>query len=253
MVTWNATFNSLPQDTDAANNGANEIRILKVAIANRCNLEMNWEDESAPLLKAGVAAVCYAGNQTDIDALSSPSNGALAYNDELHVFQRANDDSFANLSIYHNELGNLSGDIDDHPQYLKLDKANQTLTANLSVDTDITIAGSNVANLAPHEANDAATAHANGLGVILGTPEFSGYTEGANNETTTDGILVTREYLVAAKTLSVYLDGAVRAMGGGPLTTANSHVTLTIPVPKGSTWRVVGNGGAAMYWFPIGS
>ena len=134
VYTWDGGFESEPADTDAANNGANEIRILKDAISTRCELEMNWETDSAPLLKAGIAAVCYQGNQTEIDALTTPSNGALAYSNEHYVFKQYWESGWANLVIYHNELGNMAGD--DHEQYLHLDKANQTLLANLAVDTD---------------------------------------------------------------------------------------------------------------------
>ena len=55
MVVWDDAFEAEPDDTDAANQGANAIRQFKEAINERLELEMNFRTGTKPFLKAGIA------------------------------------------------------------------------------------------------------------------------------------------------------------------------------------------------------
>lgn len=140
MTTWNANFEASPADSDAWKYGANKIRELKVAISERLELEMNFKTGTQPLIKAGIASVCYSGNTTDINALANMSANALAWDTTLAVLKRYNGNAWVALTSDHANLANLTTG-DPHTQYLKLDKANQTISANLTVSANTTIDG----------------------------------------------------------------------------------------------------------------
>ena len=246
MATWDVTFEYQPQDSDDANDGANQIRILKKEIGNRCELEMNWETDSRPLLKAGVAAVCYQGNATDISALGDDgvnmSNGALAYDNELYVFKHYWGGSWANAVIYHNELGNLAVG-DPHTQYLKLDKE-CTLTANLAVDAGITIDGVDISN---HATANLTTVHSGG---ILGTLDTTSFAANANYTASTDGFVMARVFGSHVGIAVPY--GSYRVTYTYATT---GLVSACCPIKKGETWHVTTtiDASAEVDWFPIGS
>jgi len=143
MTTWDATFEASPSDSDEAKYGASKIRELKVAISERLELELNFKTGTQPLVKAGKAAVIFLGTTADINALSGMSSGALAWDTTLKVLKRYSGSAWVVLDIDHGALSGLSDD-DDHPQYLKLDKAGQTLSQNLAVSSSVTIDGRDI-------------------------------------------------------------------------------------------------------------
>lgn len=241
MTTWDANFEATPADTDEAKYGANEIRTLKTAISERLEMEMNFKTGTQPLLKAGIAGVCFAGNQTDIANLSNVANsnvanGALAYDNTNYVIQHYWEGAWSNMVIYHNELGNKANG-DDHPQYLKLDKEDQTITANVAVDDDITIDGVDISaangSLANHIANSAANGHTAGIGEVLGAWVTSNTVQNIYTANT-DGVVVAsvKAYEVSLQTPS----GTNIAV----MTASSNHYVLSVSgvVKKGDTWRV---------------
>jgi len=86
--TWNDTFEASPADTDEVKYGAQKIRELKKAISERLELEMNFKAGSKPLVKAGVASVCYTGTANEIANISEPSDGAIAWDTENDALKR---------------------------------------------------------------------------------------------------------------------------------------------------------------------
>lgn len=257
-VTWDAAFEADPGDPDAANQGANEIRKLKLGISERLELETNFKTGTQPLIKAGIASVCYSGNTTQIGALSSPSANALAYNSQLAELQRYSGAAWANLQINHGTLANLTAG-DPHTQYLKLDKANQELSANLDVSADVTVDGVDISNLATdlanHAAGTASSQHTNGVGNALGSWDEESYDSNSNYTANTDGFVIARAYAnyISIKTPS---DNA-NAYAYNGFTSANQiHRTVICPIRKDDTWRVDSSAGAAnttVRWIPLGS
>lgn len=141
-VTWDASFEASPADTDEAKYGATKIRQLKLAISERGELEFNWKAGTQPFVKAGKAAVVFVGTTTEIDALTGMAAGAYAWDTTLKVLKYYSDAGWVVLDIDHGALSGL-GD-DDHTQYLKLDKAGQTLAENLAVTDGKTIDGRDI-------------------------------------------------------------------------------------------------------------
>jgi len=253
MTTWANAFEASPADADAANQGANKIRELKTAISERLELEMNFKTGTKPLIKAGIASTCYAGNTAQIAALATPSNHALAYDTSLKTFKYYSA-GWANAQLDHALLANLTG-TDPHTQYLSLDKANQTIAANLLVANTITIDGVDISSFktasdivaaafAAHVANK--VAHAN----TFGAWDTTTYTVNSNYTANTDGFVV-----FSANTLLMNIQTPVNTITAQASSGSNYIHTLTCPVRKGATWRVYlwGTGANTVYWLPVGS
>jgi len=257
-VTWDTAFEADPGDDDVANNGANEIRKLKLAISERLEPEMNFKAGSSPLLKPGIASVIYSGTTTQINALSSPANGALAIDTTTKSLKRYGG-SWANMTIKHSTLANLT-DSDDHTQYLKV-AGGQTLTGNLAVADGIEIDGVDIsvhwtayvataAAFVAHAANN--VAHANTFGAWS-----TNQTLNANHTANTDGIVVASG---PATYIGIYTPSTAPnitlRVGSSNSSNIYDH-SVTCPVKKGDTWRVYvqneGAGKVTAYFLPIGS
>lgn len=151
-IVWDDAFEATPAPTDEIRYGCYQIQDLKKAIRERLELEMNFKSGTRPLLKAGKASVLFYGTTAEINALTDVSPGALAWDTTLHMFKRYSGTAWITLTLDHADLSGLSAD--DHPQYLKLDKANQTLTQDLAVAAgkkidgrDISVDGANLDTL----------------------------------------------------------------------------------------------------------
>jgi hypothetical protein len=160
--TWDANFEAAPADSDAANLGANEIRQVKLAVSEREELEHNFKTGTQPFHKGGKCSILYVGNTADVAALANmggdANNCTLAYDTQANAWKYYNGSSWTTVTIDHGGLGGLTDD--DHTQYLKLDKANQTISANIAVSAnktidgyDISVLGTNLANLEANVAN----------------------------------------------------------------------------------------------------
>ena len=160
MTTWDAAFEASPADADEYKYGANKIRELKTAISERLEQEMNFKTGTQPLIKAGIASVCYAGNTTDIANLANMSANAFSWDTTLKVFKRYSGANWAILDIDHGQLSGMTDD--DHPRYLSVNKANQSILANVSCAANVTIDG---VDISAHAAASAMAAHANNIGV----------------------------------------------------------------------------------------
>jgi hypothetical protein len=161
MTTWNTAFEASPADTDEAKYGANKIRELKTAISERLELEMNFKAGTQPLLKAGICAVLYLGTTTEITALVDMSAGALAWDTDLKQLKRYSGSAWVVLDLDHGSLGGLTDD--DHPDYLKLDKAGQTITEDVACDAGIKIDGVDISEIGDVSSALASLAVAAGL------------------------------------------------------------------------------------------
>lgn len=244
MTTWNANFEAIPADSDAANQGANKIRELKTAISERLELEMNFMTGTQPLIKAGIASVCYSGTTAQISALSNMSANALAYNTSTRELQRYSGASWANMQLNHATLYNLTSG-DPHTQYLKLDKPSQQLSANLDVAENITVDGVDISNHADGKASDE---HANGVGVVLGDWSANDtYEKATNYVATTDGFVT-----VTSSNSVVYGRTGTEAN----VTRVTGMYGASFPVKKGDTWRIVllpSTDSCTIFWIPLGS
>lgn len=87
MTDWSANFEANPEDTDSANNGANEIRALKVMIRERGDLEHQWANSGNGTHRPGIAGVCYVGNTAQIANLANMAVGGLAWDTTLLCFK----------------------------------------------------------------------------------------------------------------------------------------------------------------------
>lgn len=248
MTTWDSSFEATPADTDEAKYGANEIRTLKTALSERLDTELNFKTGGQPLLKAGIAAVCFSGNQTQIanlanEANSNVANGALAYDSENFVLQQYWGGAWANMVIYHNQLGNLANG-DPHTQYLKLDKANQTISANILLDPGVTIGGVDIANV---------TAHA--FGELTRNPFGAGNLTYHVNYTATEDAIIVANGVCASIGVKTPSDSANCQALQAAASNAYS-LTVTCPVAKGETFRIVCtsvSGDVQIWYMPIGS
>lgn len=217
-VTWDANFEADPDDTDAANAGANEIRELKLAISERLEEEMNFKAGSSPLLKPGIAAVIYEGNTTDIGALANHANGAMAIDTTTCSLKRSNSVSFSNMVINHNTLADRTN-ATAHTQYLLLTGGN--VTGNISMAATKTVDGVDVSNLANAANGD----------YLSGT--FSSANANANNVASSDGFIVA---YASCTSIEVLIAGTRRVYN----TSASNAVSSSVmcPVSNGTTYRV---------------
>lgn len=87
----------------------------------------------------GKTGVLFTGTTTEINALSGMSAGSMAWDTTLKVLKKYSGQAWEILDVDHGQLSG-KGD-DDHPEYLRLGKAGQTLTENLSVTDGKTIDG----------------------------------------------------------------------------------------------------------------
>lgn len=259
MTVWDNAFEISPANSDAANQGAAKIRELKTAISERLELEMNFKTGTKPLVKAGIASVCYPGNTAQINALSSPANYALAFNTQTKTFMYYNA-GWANAQIDHDGLANLTGS-DPHTQYLNLTKASQTLSANLSVANNITIDGVDISSqktacdiisaaFMAHDTANASDAHTGGIGSAFGSYDSSSYAVNTVYTASTDGFVVG---YANTTIISFYTPNGTLMYNVS--SEANHYLSVCCPVRKGISWRmsIVGSGTNKVSWLPIGS
>jgi hypothetical protein len=161
-VTWDGTFEGLPADIDERKYGANKIRQLKVAISEREELEHNFKAGSQPFHRAGKCSVVYVGTTASISGLTGMSEGSLAWDTDLKVWEVYTSSAWAVRDFDHGALSGKSDD--DHPQYLKLNKAGQTLSENLAVAAGITIDG---VDISVHALGSALAQHVGAEGGLL--------------------------------------------------------------------------------------
>jgi hypothetical protein len=123
-VTWDASFEGDPHDTDLASAGATEIRELKVAVSEREELEHNFKAGTQPLHKGGKCSILFVGTTTEINALTgmggSAASNTVAWDTTLKVFKRYTGAAWIITDFDHGQLSGLTDD--DHTQYLHLDK-----------------------------------------------------------------------------------------------------------------------------------
>lgn len=145
-VTWDAGFEADPGDLDEAKYGASEIRELKLAISEREEEEHNFKTGTQPFHKGGKCSVVFSGTTAEINALTDmggdTENVTLAWDEDLKVLKYYNGSAWAIFDIDHGQLSG-KGD-DDHPQYLNLTKASQTITQNVAVSSGKTIDGRDI-------------------------------------------------------------------------------------------------------------
>lgn len=270
MTVWDNAFEISPANSDAANQGAAKIRELKTAISERLELEMNFKTGTKPLIKAGIASVCYPGNTAQINALSSPANYALAFNTQTKTFMYYSS-GWANAQVDHGSLYGLTG-TDHHTQYLNLTKAGQILYANLDVDTGIKIDGvdigaanaaltANIANcnsnLANHVANKANVAHTGGIGNAFGSWSSTGaYVANSNYTASTDGIVVCTAHSSSIAFYTPADDLLYKAYAVAYSAPSEETMSIMCPVRKSATWRFqtgIGGGSVYIFFLPVGS
>jgi hypothetical protein len=139
---WDEVFEINPDDNDEAKYGAREIRNVKIATREREDLEHNFSDGAPPFHKAGLCAVVFVGTTAEIAALTGMVEGAMAFDTELRKFKRYTSAVWEDIVTTHDGYSGLLDD--DHPQYLHLDKAGQTLQEDLALDTGILLDGIDV-------------------------------------------------------------------------------------------------------------
>lgn len=132
---WDDTFESLPTDGSQGSTGDDAIRDIKVGKREREELEHNFEAPSTQLHKPGLCSVVFVGTTAEINALSIIKSGGIAYDTELEVLKGFNGTEWIPLARIHADLLNL--DADDHPQYLHLDKAGQTISQSFTTKGSI--------------------------------------------------------------------------------------------------------------------
>lgn len=132
---WNDTFESLPTDGSQGSEGDDAIRDTKVGKREREELEHNFQDPSTQLHKPGLCSVVFVGTTSEINALSIIKSGGIAYDTELEVLKGFNGTEWVPLNRIHADLLNL--DVDDHPQYLHLNKVGQTISQAFTTEGSI--------------------------------------------------------------------------------------------------------------------
>lgn len=253
MVVWDNSFEDSPANSDAANQGANEIRTLKEAINERFELEMNFREGTKPFIKAGIASVIKAANTATINALAAnASNGALAFDTQTGDLKYANAAAWNVAQLNHANFANLTSG-DPHTQYLP--KAGGTMSGNITmgsgktvdgvdIDAFYTLYGITAAAYVAHAANK--VAHAN----TFGTWDTANYTINTNETAPTDGIVV-----AYANTTHLYIEspiGTTRVYATGA---SGVYLSLVCPVRKGDTFKVSATspGSNNVHFLPIGS
>jgi len=247
-VTWDNAFQAVPDDTDAANQGANAIRTFKEAVNERFELEMNFRDGTKPFIKAGIASVVNVNATATIAGLSSPSNGALAFDTTTKAFKYYAS-QWVTAEINHNNLGNLTGG-DPHTQYLA--KAGGTVTGNIAMGAGKTVDTVDVSVLKTDFDDHAANDDIHGGEGGGGGNSFGSWVPKANNTdltATTDGVVVaygrcTNMYIRSGPNYRCRVNSA-----------ANSHYhSLTCPVANGDSYEVVTTanyGTIYVWWLPL--
>ena len=132
---WDDTFESLPTDGSQGSTGDDAIRAIKVGKREREELEHNFEDPSTQLHKPGLCSVVFVGTTAEISALAIIKSGGVAYDTKLEVLKGFNGTEWIPLARIHADLLNL--DVDDHPQYLHLDKADQVIEQPFTLEGSI--------------------------------------------------------------------------------------------------------------------
>lgn len=146
-ITWDAAFEALPPDTlEDASGGPSRITQTKVGVREREELEHNFIAGVKPFHIAGACSVMYKGTTAQIAALTGVSRGCIAYDTDLSKLKMYYEvDGVPQWVVIATDHGALSGlTADDHPQYLHLDKASQTLMHDLLVEDNIKIDGRDI-------------------------------------------------------------------------------------------------------------
>jgi len=258
-VTWDTAFEASPADTDEAKYGALKIRQLKVAISERGELELNWKTGTQPFGKAGKLAAVFHGTTTEINALTGMTTNSQAFDTTLNVPKRYTGSEWVAVSIDHGTFAGLSDD--DHPQYLNLTKASQTLTENLLVTASKTIDGRDISA-------DGIVLDALAAGTAVAFGSWVTKVAATSYLAATDGFLVVALYSLT-QNCTRYATGYTDA--NSPPTTirctasgisvidsdTENYGSFTMPVKKGDYYRVVVTGGGpytiAINWIPLGS
>ena len=165
-VTWDATFEANPEDSDDLEYGAEEIRSLKLATSERAELEHNFKTGTQPFHKGGKCSVVYLGTTAEINALTDMGGDAhnvtLAWDTTLKVLKYYNGSAWTVVDADHGLLSG-KGD-DDHTQYLHLNKAAQSIAQSILMGAAVTIDGMDPSG---HQAGAAQAQHTAGLGNIV--------------------------------------------------------------------------------------
>lgn len=139
MKLWNNVLRAAPSDASTGSVGDDAIRETKVALRQRMELEHNFMSNGASYHKAGLCSILKIGTWVEILGLPNPKRGCIAYDKTNKMLKVFNGTNWVQMAPAHEDLTDL--DADDHPQYLSLDKASQTLTESLAVANDKEIDG----------------------------------------------------------------------------------------------------------------
>jgi hypothetical protein len=145
-ITWDTAFEALPPDTgEYASVGAERIRDTKLYLSDTLDVEHNFSEKSPKTGTGyhlpGLTSVAYVGTTTQVNALTGMHQGALAYDTTLNVWKVYSGSAWVSrgADMDHGGLGGLTDD--DHPRYLSLNKAGQTIAQNVGVGNGVTIDG----------------------------------------------------------------------------------------------------------------
>jgi hypothetical protein len=148
MPTWDTAFEASPPDTgeDAAY-GAERIRDTKIGARERLDVEHNFSNltpnTGTGRHKPGKVSVAFEGTTAEINALTGMAQGCIAFDTDLNVFKVYSGAAWISRGgLDHGALAGLADD--DHPQYLNLTKASQTITQNVGVAEGVTIDGRDI-------------------------------------------------------------------------------------------------------------
>jgi len=145
MALWDSNYSNTPRRGDERKYGAKHLRELKLRLSERGELEHNFKAGTRPFHKAGLCTVLFIGTTAEIAALSSPTEGCVAYDTELKGLKVYTSGVWTLLDASHSALEGLSED--DHTQYFNLDKAGQIITKDLGLGAGVLINGVDVTTL----------------------------------------------------------------------------------------------------------
>jgi hypothetical protein len=141
---WDDTFEALPGDLSIAKDtGDDQIRLTKVGISDRLELEHNFKAGTSPYHKAGKCSVMYVGDTLAISQLDCRVKGSISYDTDLEAIKVFDGSSWIVISDEHADLSGLLDD--DHTQYLHLNKAAQELKKSLYITPGKKIGGKYIA------------------------------------------------------------------------------------------------------------
>lgn len=247
-VTWNATFEATPADTDEAKYGANKIRELKTAIQERMDIEHTFSNAATGAHILGRCGILYYGTTAAIAALSSPPAGSLAFDTTLNVIKYANGTAWVTPTLDHGALDGLTDD--DHTRYISANKVGQTLEQNLDVTANITIDGRDLSvDGAKLDATKGIVMSANATDIKSYTTDCN-WTDvdiSANVGATANYAIIMASVILIANTADVVVTSALFRPKGSNVTAVANLMRVIAKTGTGSTVSIAGGASAMIF------